>query len=131
MVFIPVLSLMTWDLIPQILWLVSDDYIFLHCHFKINYHCIIGITVSGLERPLTVGKPANITCRINIPASSIVWRDQSSDVVANATDKRELVYHISTVTDDLHGQSYTCEVVSTADNETNTKSVEIQVVGRY
>ena len=90
---------------------------------------LTGITISGLEGPLTVGQQSpTLTCTTNIPVSSIVWRDQSSNVVANDTNRMELEYHIGTVTDDLHGQQYTCEAVA---DTTYTETVEIQVVGRY
>ena len=93
---------------------------------------LIGIIVSGLEGPLTVGQQSpTLTCRTNLPVASIAWRDQSSNLVASDTNKMELEYHIGTVTDDLHGQQYTCEVVATSDDGTNNKTVEIQVVGRY
>ena len=93
-----------------------------------------GITISGLEGPLTVGQSATITCDTDTTVSSIEWRDNSSNVVASAMNRAALDYHIPVVTDDLHGQQYTCEAVATSDDGTNTtytEMVEIQVVGRY
>ena len=98
---------------------------------------LTGITISGLEGPLTVGQqPPTITCRTNIAVSSIVWRDQLSNVVANATNQPVLEYHFQEryVLDTYHGQQYTCEAVATSDDGTTTtynETVEIQVVGRY
>ena len=99
---------------------------------------LTGITISGLEGPLTVGQqpPPTLTCTINIPVSSIVWRDQSSNVVASATNQTVLEYHFPEryVLDTYHGQQYTCEAVATSDDGTTTtytETVEIQVVGRY
>ena len=99
---------------------------------------LTGITISGLEGPLTVGQqpPPTLTCTTNIPVSSIVWRNQSSNVVANATNQTVLEYHFPEryVLDTYHGQQYTCEAVATSDGGTTTtytETVEIQVVGRY
>ena len=67
--------------------------------------------------------------------SYIEWRDQSSNVVASATNQTVLEYHIPVeqyVLDTYHGQ-YTCEAVATSGDGTNTtytETVEIQVVGR-
>ena len=90
-----------------------------------------------MEGPLTVGQqPPTLTCRTNIPASSIAWRDQSSNVVANNTNQTVLEYHFPElyVLDTYHGLQYTCEAVATSDDGTTTtyiETVEIQVVGRY
>ena len=93
-----------------------------------------GITISGQQ--LTVGQQSpTLTCRINIPVSSIEWRDQSSNVVANATNQTVLEYYFPEryVLDSYHGLQYTCEAVATLNDGTTTytEAVEIQVVGRY
>ena len=85
------------------------------------------VTLSGLDEPLTVGQSATITCMTNIPVTSIEWRDQSSAVLASTTNQTVLDYTISPVTDDLHGQQFTCEVVAGA--TTYTEAVEIVVEG--
>ena len=98
---------------------------------------LTGNTISGLEGPLTVGQqPPTLTCRTNIPVSSIVWRNQTSNVVARAANQTVLEYHFPEryVLDTFHGQQYTCEAVATSDGGTTTtytEVVEIQVVGRY
>ena len=98
---------------------------------------LTGITISGLVGPLTVGQQSpTLTCTTNIPVSSIVWRDQSSNVVANDTNQPVLEYHFPEryVLDTYRGQQYTCEAVATSDGGTTTtytETVEIQVVGRY
>ena len=107
------------------------------CKIDFTKFTLTGITISGLEGPLTVGQqPPTITCRINIPASSIEWRDQSSHVVASATNQRVLEYHIPVeryMLDTYHGRQYTCEAVATYNGTTTTytETVEIQVVGKY
>ena len=88
-----------------------------------------GITLSGLDEPLTVGQSATIRCMTNIPLTSIEWRNQSSDVLASTTDNMVLEYTISLVTDDLQGQQFTCVAVAGA--TTYTETVEIQVEGRW
>ena len=96
---------------------------------------LTGIRISGQQ--LTVGQqPPTLTCTTNIPVSSIVWRDQSSNVVANTTNQPVLEYPVPEryVLDTYHGQQYTCEAVATSDDGTTTtytETVEIQVVGRY
>ena len=98
---------------------------------------LTGITISGLEWLLTAGQQSpTLTCRTNIAVSSIVWRNQSSNVVASATNQTVLEYHFPEryVLDTYHGQQYTCEAVATSDDGTTTtytETVEIQVVGRY
>ena len=94
------------------------------------------ITISGQQ--LTVGQRSpTLNCTTNIPVSSIVWRDKSSNVVANAKNQTVLEYPVPLdryVLDTYHGQQYTCEAVATSDDGTTTtytETVEIQVVGRY
>ena len=64
--------------------------------------------------------------------TSIVWRDQSSNVVASDTNQTVLEYQFPErfVLDTYHGQQYTCEAVDWT-STTYTETVEIQVVGRY
>ena len=87
-----------------------------------------GITLSGLDPPLTVGQPATITCTTNIEVSSIEWRDETSTVLSNATDQTVVEYTIPLVRDDLQGLQYTCRAV--AGTTIYTETVEIQVVGK-
>ena len=88
-----------------------------------------GITLSGLESPLTVGQPATITCTTNIEVSSIEWRNETSAVLSSATDQIEVEYTIPLVRDDLQGLQYTCRAV--AGTTIYTETVEIQVVGKW
>ena len=105
------------------------------CKIDFNKFISTGITISGQQ--LTVGQwSPTLTCETNISVSSIEWRDQSSNVVASATNQAVLQYHISEqyVLDTYHGLQYTCEAVATSDDGTTTtfsETVEIQVVGRY
>ena len=95
-------------------------------HFSLSFNT--GITLSGLESPLTVGQPATITCTTNIEVSSIEWMDQSSAVLSSATDQTVVEYTIPLVRDDLQGLQYTCRAV--AGDTIYTETVEIQVVGK-
>ena len=90
---------------------------------------ISGITISGLETPLIVGQSAaTISCMTNIAVNSIEWRNQSSLlIISNAGDLMELQYTIDLVTDDLHGQQFTCIAIS--DTTTYNEIVTIQVQG--
>ena len=94
-----------------------------------NVYLYTGITLSGLDDPLTVGQSATIRCMTNIQVTSIKWRNQSSDVLASTTDNMVLEYNISPVTDDLQGQQFTCVAVAGA--TTYIETVEIQVEGRW
>ena len=91
----------------------------------------IGITVSGLDDPLLVGQTdVTISCMINIPVDSIGWIDQSSSVLnSNTGNLTMLEYTIPLVTDDLHGQQFTC--IAIAGDTTYTETVEIQVEGTH
>ena len=87
---------------------------------------ISGITISGL--PLIVGQSATISCMTNIAVDSIEWRNQSSQlIISDAGDLMELQYTIDLVTDDLHGQQFTCIAIS--DTTTYNEIVTIQVQG--
>ena len=108
------------------------------CRINLTQFILTGITISGLEWPLTAHQqpPPTLTCKTNIPVSIVVWRNQSSNVVASATNQTVLEYHIPEryVLDTYHGQQYTCEAVATSDGGTTTtyiETVEIQVVGKY
>ena len=91
----------------------------------------VGITFSGFDNPLTVGQTnATISCMTNVPVDSIEWRDQSSSVlnsISNSVNLTMLEYTIPLVTDDLHGQQFTC--IAMAGDTTYTEAVEIQVEG--
>ena len=74
------------------------------------YHSsIIGITITGLESPLTVGESANISCITNEPVSFIQWRNMSHNL-SSTTEERVIVlnYTIPLVKDDMRGKTYTC-----------------------
>ena len=96
-------------------------------HFSLSFNT--GITLSGLESPLTVGQPATITCTTNTEVSSIEWRDDTSTVLSSATDQIVVEYTIPLVRDDLQGLQYTCRAV--AGTTIYTETVEIQVVGKW
>ena len=72
----------------------------------------LGITFSGFDNPLTVGQTdITISCMTNIPVDYIEWKDQSLSVLNNISSAENLTmleYTISLVTDDLHGQQFTC-----------------------
>ena len=89
---------------------------------------VTGITLSGLDQPLTVGQSATISCMTNVPVSSIEWKYQSSSVLASVADQTVLNYTIPPVTDDLQGRQLTCRAV--AGTTVYTETVTIQVTGR-
>ena len=100
------------------------------CYSNIEHfvHPLTGITLSGLESPLTVGQSTTITCTTNIEVSSIEWMDETSTVLSSATDQTEVEYTIPLVRDDLQGLQYTCRAVS--GTTIYTETVEIQVVSK-
>ena len=88
-----------------------------------------GVNITGLDSPLTVGKPATITCTTNEPVSSIEWINESNRLkITTTTNVTVLNYTISPVTDDMQGQMYVCKAVSI--NVTDTDSVELSVEGK-
>ena len=89
-----------------------------------------GITIGGLEQPLTVGWFTTINCTTNITVSSIEWTDQSLAVLESITNQATLDLNISSVSDDLQGQQYTCRA-ETVEGAVYTETVEIQVVGMF
>lgn len=89
-----------------------------------------GITVSGLEEPLTVGWFATINCTTNITVSSIEWTDQSLTVLESAMNQATLALNFPLVSDDLQEQEYICRVM-TVEGTVYTEAVNIQVVGRF
>ena len=87
-----------------------------------------GITISGLEDPLTVGQSTTISCMTNIAVTSIEWRYQSSQLIMSATaDVTVLEYTIPLVTDDLQGQQLTC--IAVAGDTIYTQTLDIYVQG--
>ena len=77
------------------------------------FFSIIGITITGLESPLTVGESANISCITNEAVSFIQWRNMSHNL-SSTTEERVTVlnYTIPLVRDDMQGQIYTCVALS-------------------
>ena len=90
---------------------------------------LTGISITGLESPLTVGQNATISCMTNIAVSSIELRDQSSVLDTNDDNQNVTVleYTIPLVRDDLQGEQLTCTAV--AGETTYTETVDIQVTG--
>ena len=85
--------------------------------------------ITGLDSPLTVGKPATITCTTKESASSIEWRNESNQLnISSSGSATELDYTISLVTDDLQGQIFTCTAV--VRNVTDTEYVRVSVKGK-
>ena len=106
-----------------------EECVFILTEATYNYYLKTGITISGLEQPLTVGQSATISCMTNVPVSSIEWIYQSSTVLASTTDQTVLNYNITPVSDSLQGRQWTCRAV--AGNTTYNETVEIQVTGRF
>ena len=63
----------------------------------------------------------------DIAVTTIEWRDQLFDVLANTTNQTVLDYTISPVTDDLLGHQLTC--VAVAGTNAYTETAEILVEG--
>ena len=85
-----------------------------------------GITVSG-DDSLTVGQSGTISCRTNVVVSSIEWRSESSVLASSSSDNLTLLeYTFPLVTDDLHGQQYTCIAVA-GDDDTYRETVSLVV----
>ncbi|CAI8026733.1 hypothetical protein GBAR_LOCUS15320, partial [Geodia barretti] len=87
----------------------------------------LGITVSG-EDSFTVGQSGTISCRTNVVVvSSIEWRNQSTVLTSSNSDNLfVLEYTFPLVTDDLHGQQYTCTAVA-GDDDTYRETVSLVV----
>ncbi|CAI8039192.1 Hemicentin-2, partial [Geodia barretti] len=87
----------------------------------------LGITVSG-EDSLTVGQSGTISCRTNVRVSSIEWRNQSTVLASSSSDNLTLLeYTFPLVTDDLHGQQYTCTAVAGDDTYRETVSLVVKL----
>ena len=85
-----------------------------------------GIIVSG-ENNLIVGQSGTISCRTNVRVSSIQWRNESSVLNSSSSDNLTLLeYAFPLVTDDLHGQQYTCIAVA-GDDDTYRETVTLVV----
>ena len=109
-----------------------EECVFILTEATYNYmymYLKTGITISGLEQPLSVGQSATISCMTNVPVSSIEWRDQSSTVLARTTDQTVVNYTIPLVRDVLQGWQLTCRAV--AGTTVYTEMVTIQVTGKY
>ena len=89
---------------------------------------ILGITITGLESPLTVGESANISCITNEPVSFIQWRNMN---LSSTTEGRVtlLNYTIPLVKDDMQGQIYTC--IALSGNITDSRTATILAEGVY
>ena len=90
---------------------------------------LTGISITGLESPLTVGHHnATVSCVANTAVDSIEWRDQSSVLnMSSAMNLTVLEYTIPLVRDDLQGQQFTCTAV--AGDTMYIESVEVQATG--
>ena len=94
---------------------------------------MLGITtISGVEEALIVGQSAAINCTSSVGVFSIELRNQSSHVLASSTSNTDnlttLVYTLPLVTDDLHGQQFSC--VSVGTDTIYTEIIVLQVVGK-
>ena len=91
---------------------------------------ISGISITGLDYPLVVGKSATISCITNEVASEIVWMNQTT-VLAMAMDVNvtALNYTIPLVTDSLQGKLFTCTAI--VSNTSHTETVMLDVKGGH
>ena len=93
-----------------------------------NATCITGITITGLESPLTVGETANISCITNKPVSFIQWRNMFQNTSNTATENVTVLnYTIPLVKDDMQGQIYTC--IALSGNINNSQNATILTKG--
>ena len=92
------------------------------------FFAIIGITITGLESPLTVGESAYISCITNEPVSFIQWRSMSHNLSSTPEGRVTVLnYTISLVKDDMQGQIYTCIAIS--GNITDSQNATILAKG--
>ena len=86
-----------------------------------------GIIVSGLNRVLTVGQSAIISCMTNIPVNSIEWRNETSTLkTSTAANVTVLEYTIDPVKDDLQGHNLTCIAVAGDSEYTEMEVVAVR-----
>ena len=91
---------------------------------------LTGISITGLESPLTVGQNVTISCMTNITVDSIKWSNESSILTMSSdVNLRVLEYTIPLVRDDLQGEEFTCTAV--AGEAMYTETIEIQVTGIF
>ena len=77
----------------------------------LSWLLFLGITITGLESPLTVGESANISCITNEPVFYIQWRNISHNLSSTTEENVTVLnYIIPLVEDDMQGQIYTCVV---------------------
>ena len=89
--------------------------------------CITGITITGLESPLTVGESANISCMTNEPVSFIQWRNMFQDISNTAAENVTVLnYTIPLVEDDMQGQIYTCIALSGNINDSQNATILVK-----
>ena len=92
---------------------------------------LTGISITGLEYPLTVGhRNATISCTTNIAVDSIAVEFMKQSSVLNASSAMNLTvlgYAIPLVKDDLQGQLFTCTAM--AGDTTYTETVNINAIG--
>ena len=89
--------------------------------------CTLVLFIVSGEDSFIVGQSGTISCRINVRVSSIEWRNESSVLASSSSDNLTLLeYTIPLVTDDLHGQQYTCIAVA-GDDDTYRETVSLGV----
>ena len=89
--------------------------------------CFSGVTISGLESPLTVGHSTTITCSSNIAVDSIEWRAGSTvldTITSSSGDLTELEYTIDVVMDVLTELTCVAMADKTIYNETEAVVLE-------
>ena len=89
--------------------------------------CSSGISISGLESPLTIGQSANISCSTNIAVDSIEWRAGSTvldTITSSSGNLTELEYTIDVVMDDLTELTCVAMAGETVYSETETVVLE-------
>ena len=106
------------------------------CIFIINGHTTLnsGVTITGIQSggPILIGGSVTITCTTDSPADSIMLL-QDDQPLYGTHHSTILLYTISLVSDNIHGNTFKCEALltgRTSSSDTAFDTVTIFIAGK-
>ena len=89
------------------------------------YYCVIitAVGISVVETIYAIGSTASVTCFSNLNVQSIQWVDMLPDNSRTVVgDAHELILEVMSISRELDGRVFTCEVINMLPNGRNVTS---------
>jgi len=100
--------------------------VLIHCYEKIfRSLCFnLGLQISGLPSPVTLGDEVTITCSYDLSLTSIEWLYNGITVMSTTDSQLNLTF--SPVNETVNNRQYTCRVYSASGFQDDSIAINVQ-----